>query len=75
MSNENVKVQLTGADIVRINDSLARVESSINQYQQVMFMGGPFPGVVLVEIKKFLEDKLKDAPTIGAPMPKPENQR
>lgn len=75
MSNENVKCQFTGAEIVSINDALGRVSTAIKVYEKIMFLGGPLPSSTLDEVTKFLQDKLKDAPVIGAPMPKPENQR
>lgn len=62
MNRETVKVQFIGADLLKVIDSLDRVATSISPYQQPMFMGGPVPADVLAEVKKYFEEKIKDAP-------------
>jgi len=71
MSDENrsanVKVQFTGAEIAQHMDALQRIADAVKSYEKIMFLGGPMPSAVALELRSQLESKLKDAPAIGAP--------
>lgn len=78
MSDEQraaVKVQHTGAELSGYMDSLHRIAESVKPYEKPMFVGGPLPSAVAMELHKQLSDKLKDAPVIGAPLPRAADQR
>jgi hypothetical protein len=77
MSNDNVKVQITGAEISAWMDALQRIAESVAPYQKSMFVGGPLPADVALTLKAVLDDKVKQAaigPVITPPARAPDQR-
>lgn len=78
MSDEQraaVKVQHTGSELADYMDALQRIADAVRPYERVMFLGGPLPSAVAMDLRATIEAKLKNVPPLGAPMPRAADQR